>query len=283
MRYLIFGATGNIGSRVTERLIARGLRPVTFVRDAKKAKSLFGEQVELRVGDLDDPPSSLRAALAGSDAVFLVTEGPDLDARDRAVSVAAKAAGVRHIVKLSTLDAHTGVGTGSWHARGEMAVRESGVPFTFVQPAGFMSNALGWSRSIRERGVLRTSTGHGKIAFIHPDDIADVAVAALTTGEHAGHSLVITGPEALSYAEMAATIGGVIGKRVRFEEISDDQAYQGVLGWAGAGPYADALVDIWRAVREGRLDTVSDGVPRILGRQALSFRRWAEDNAGAFQ
>jgi uncharacterized protein YbjT (DUF2867 family) len=95
--------------------------------------------------------------------------------------------------------------------------------------------------------------------------------------------VVITGPEALSYGEMAATIGSAIGKRVRFEEISDQQAYAGVVSWAGKGPYADALVDIWRAVREGRLATVSDGVQQVLARKALSFDVWAEENANAFQ
>ena len=283
MKYLIFGATGNIGSRVAERLIAGGERPSVFVRNAKKAKALFGDQVALHVGNLDKPRSSLAAALAGVDGVFLVTDGPDLDVRDRAVALAAKSAGVRHVVKLSTLDVHTGVGTGPWHARGEVAVRESGVAFTFIQPAGFMSNALGWSDSIRERGVLRTSTGQGKIAFIHPDDIADVVTTALLTRSYEGQSVVITGPEALSYGEMAAAIGAAIGKRVRVEEISDLKAYAGVIRWAGEGPYADALVDIWRAVREGRLATVSDGVQQVLARKAISFDRWAEDNADAFQ
>ena len=283
MRHLIFGATGNIGSRVTERLIARGERPSVFARNAKKAKVLFGDKVDIHVGDLEKPRSTLAAALAGIDGVFLVTDGPDLDSQDRAVAVAAKSAGVRHVVKLSTLDVHSGVGTGPWHARGEIAVRESGVAFTFIQAAGFMSNALGWSHSIRERSVLRTSTGQGKIAFIHPDDIADVATAALTTRDHDGQSLVITGPEALSYGEMAATIGGAIGKRVRFEEISDQQAYASVVRWAGKGPYADAIVDIWRAVREGRLATVSDGVKNVLEREAIPFDRWAQENANDFQ
>ena len=283
MKCLIVGGTGNIGSRVTERLIARGERPSVFVRNSKKAPALFGDQVDIHVGDLEEPRSSLAAALAGVDGVFLVTDGPGLDSRDRAVAVAAKSAGVRQVVKLSTLDVQTGVGTGPWHARGEVAVRENGVAFTFIQSAGFMLNALGWSHSIRELGVLRTSTGQGKIAFVHPDDIADVAIAALTTRDHDGQSIVITGPKALSYGEMAAAIGSAIGKRVGFEEISDQQAYAGVVRWAGKGPYADALVDIWRAVREGRLATVSNGVQRVLGRAAIPFERWAEANANAFQ
>ncbi len=283
MKYLVIGATGNIGSRVARRLIARGERPSVFVRSAKKAKALFGDQVDIHAGDLEKPCSSLAAALAGIDGTFLVSDGPDLDARDRTVAFAAKSALVRHVVKLSTLDVHTGVGTGPWHARGEAAVRDSGVAFTFIQAAGFMLNALGWSDSIRGDGVLRSSTGKGKIAFIHPDDIADVAIAALTTRDHDGQSLVITGPEALSYGEMAATIGVAIGKQVGFEEISDKQAYAGVVRWAGKGHYADALVDIWRAVREGRLATVSDGVKQVIGRRPIPFDRWAEENADAFQ
>ena len=283
MKRLIFGATGNIGSRVTERLIARGERPSVFARDAKKAKALFGDKVDIHGGDLDKPRSSLTTALAGVDAVFLVTDGPGLEVHDRAVAVAAKSAGVRQIVKLSTLDVNSGVGTGPWHARGEAAIRESGLSYTFIHAAGFMSNALGWTHSIREKGVLRTSTGTGKIAFIHPDDLAEVATAALLSNEYDGQSLVITGPEALSYDAMAQVIGDAIGKRVRFEEISDQQAYRSVVRWAGKGPYADALVDIWRAVREGRLATVSDGVQQVLGRKPISFDRWAKENADAFQ
>lgn len=283
MKYLVIGATGNIGSRVTQRLVDAGARPSVFVRSAKRAKALFGDHVDVHTGDLDTPDHSLATALAGVEGVFLVTDGWDLEKRDRAVSIAARQAGVRHVVKLSALDMRTGIGTGPWHARGEEAVRESGVAFTFIQAAGFMSNALGWSAPIRRTGVLRSSTGEGKIAFIHPDDIAAVAIAALTTPDHDGEALVITGREALSYAEMATTIGRAIGKPVGFEEITDRQAYAAVVQWAGQSPYADALVDIWRAVREGRLDTVTDGVKRVTAKEPITFDQWAIENAALFQ
>jgi uncharacterized protein YbjT (DUF2867 family) len=177
----------------------------------------------------------------------------------------------------------TGVGTGPWHARGEEAVRESGLAFTFIQAAGFMSNAFAWSEPIRRGGVLRSSTGEGRIAFIHPDDIAAVVTAALTTRDHDGQALVITGSEALSYSEMATMIGRAIGKPIAFEAISDRQAYADTVRWAGTGPYVDALVDIWRAVREGRLDTVTDGVKRIVGQEPIPFAQWVGENAASFQ
>ncbi|WP_137930095.1 SDR family oxidoreductase [Mesorhizobium comanense] len=283
MKHLIVGATGNIGSRVTRRLVESGARPSVFVRSANKARALFGDHVDIHAGDFDKPGSSLTATLAGVDSIFLLTDGPDLEQRDRAVSFAARHAGVRHVVKLSTLDVRNGIGTGPWHARGEDAIRGSGMAFTFIQAAGFMSNALGWSQSIRHAGLLRSSTGSGKIAFIHPDDIAAVAVTALTSRDHDGQALVITGPEALSYGEMAATIGRAIGKPVGFEQISDRQAYTDTIEWAGEGPYVDALVGIWRAVREGRLDTVTDGVQRVTGREPIPFAQWAAENAASFQ
>lgn len=282
-KYLVIGATGNIGSRVTQRLIDSGALPSVFVRSARKARALFGEHVDIHTGDLDNPGPSLATALDGVDGIFLVTDGPELDRKDRAISSAARHAGVRHIVKLSTLDVRTGIGTGPWHARGESAIQDSGVAFTFVQAAGFMSNMLGWSEAIRHEGVLRSSTGEGRIAFIHPDDIAAVAALALTTRDHDNQALVVTGPEALSYREMAATIGRAIGKPVAFEEISDQDAYLDTVEWAGEGPYADALVDIWRAVRHGRLDTVTDGVRRVSGRDPVTFAQWAAENATSFQ
>ena len=283
MKYLVFGATGNIGSRVAQRLINSGARPSVFVRSAKRAKALFGDKVDIHSGDLENPGRSLATALVGVDGIFLVTDGWDLAKQDRAVSFAASHAGVGHVVKLSTLDVRTGIGTGPWHAQGEDAIRESGVAFTFIQAAGFMSNALSWSESIRREGVLRSSTGRGKIAFIHPDDTAAVAMASLTTRDYDGLALAITGPEALSYGEMAVSIGRAIGKPVRFEKITDGQAYARTVEWAGKGAYADALVDIWRAVRESRLDTVTDGVKQITGREPIPFDQWAVENASSFQ
>lgn len=276
MKILVTGATGNIGSLVTRRLIANGYRPSVFVRDAAKARHLFSADVDIRVGNLAGDQKSLSAAFAGIDSLFLVNSGPGLAECDRIAALAAKSADVRHVVKLSTLDVHTGVGTGPWHARGEAALRESGIDFTIVQSAAFMTNALYWADLIRTQGVLRSSTGDGKIGFIHPEDIADVAVHALTARDQMGEALVITGPQALNYAEMVNMIGEAIGKTIRFIPITDAQAQM------GNDPYSEAIVDIWRAIREGRVETVTDGVKRVLGREPRSFKQWAAENADAF-
>jgi uncharacterized protein YbjT (DUF2867 family) len=282
MNYLITGATGDIGSRVVKCLVQRGERPRVFARDARKARERFAGRVDVAVGDLADA-GSLYAALARVDALFLVNSGPEIASRDAAAAQAAKAAGVRHLVKLSSIDAQQDVGTGVWHARGEAAIRASDITFTFVQPTGFMENALFWATTVKKAGVVRSMTGDGKIPFIHSDDIADVATKALTTRDYDGKSLPITGPEALSYAEMAAKIGAAIGKQVGFEAISEEQVRQRMTESGDSEEMVVAHLAIYRAVREGRLATATDNVERILGRKPIGFDRWAQEHVEAFR
>jgi uncharacterized protein YbjT (DUF2867 family) len=282
MQYLITGATGDIGSRITEMLLKRGERPRIFVRDPEKARLRFGEGTEIFPGDLNHLPS-LAQAMAGTDAVFLVTTGPSIPALDRCAVATAAAAGVRHIVKLSSLDVEQGLAIGAWHERGEAAIRESGIPFTFIRPSGFFSNLLAWSHSIRTESVVRSSTGGGGRPFIHSDDIAAVAIEALRTGAYNGQALALTGPEALTFGEIARSIGGRLGRSVAFEPIDDQEAGRRFRATGASAEEVEAHVALWRAIREERLATVTETVGRILGRPPIPFARWLEENLGAFQ
>jgi uncharacterized protein YbjT (DUF2867 family) len=281
MTCLITGATGDVGSKVVEHLLALGQRPRIFVRDAAKARSRFHDQVDIFTGDLADA-ASLTTALTGSDALFLVNSGPRIPVLDELAAGAAKAAGIQHIVKLSSLDVEQSLAIGAWHEQGEAAIRASGIPFTFVRPTGFMSNLLAWAHSVKTEGVIRSSTGDGRRPFIHSNDIAAVAVKALTTRQYIGETLPITGPEALNWAEITARTAAAIGKPLRYEPISDEEAAQR-FSTTGASPEeADAHIALWRAIREGRLATVTNGVERILGRNPTTLDQWLHENAAAF-
>lgn len=282
MNYLVTGATGDVGSKVVDRLLQCGDRPRVFVRDREKARSRFGDRVDVFIGDLADP-ASLNPALEGVDALFLVNTGPEIPARDEAAAKTAKAAGVKHLVKLSSMDVAQGLAIGAWHERGEAAIRASGISFTFVRPTGFMSNLMAWATSIKAEGIMRASTGDGRRAFIHSDDIAAVATRALTTREYDGASLPITGPESLSFAEVTTKIGAAIGRRLQFQSISDDEARRLYAATGASALETEAHVSLWRAIREGRLATVTDTVERILDRKPIALDQWAIENAGAFR
>ena len=282
MTYLITGATGDVGSRVVELLLKYGERPRIFVRDAGKARSRYGDRVDVVTGDLADA-ASLKPALEGVDALFLVTTGPEIPTRDEAAAKVAKAAGVKLLVKLSSMDVEQGLAIGAWHERGEAAIRASGIPFTFVRPSGFMSNLLAWATSIKAEGIIRASTGDGRRAFIHSEDIGAVATRALTTRKYVGATLSITGPEALSFAELTTKIGTALGRRLTFQPISDEEARQRYAATGASAADTDAHVALWRAIREGRLATVTDTVEGVLGRRPIPLEQWVIENAAAFR
>jgi uncharacterized protein YbjT (DUF2867 family) len=282
MTYLITGATGDVGSRVVERLLQFGDRPRVFVREEKKARSRFGDRVDVFVGDLSDP-TSLRAALEGVEALFLVNTGPQIPVQDEGAAKVAKDRGVKHLVKLSSMDVEQGLAIGRWHERGEAAIRAGGIPFTFVQPTGFMSNLLAWAPSIKAEGVIRSSTGDGRRAFIHSDDIAAVATKVLTTGDYEGESLPITGPVALSYAEVTVKLGAAIGRQLTFQPISDEEARERYAASGASSLETEAHVSLWRAIREGRLANITDNIERILGRKPIAMEQWATENRAAFR
>jgi uncharacterized protein YbjT (DUF2867 family) len=282
MTYLITGATGDVGTRVVDQLVERGERPRVFVRDAAKARTRFGESVDVRVGDLGDC-ESLTAALRGIYVLFLVTSGPQIPMLDELAARAARAAHVDYVVKLSSLDVEQSLAIGAWHEQGEAAIRASGVPHTFLRPSGFMTNLLAWADSIRTEGVVRTSTGSGKRAFIHSDDIAAVAVRALTSGESMGEALALTGSEALNFVEVAAKIGEAIGRPLRYETLSDEEARRRFQATGASVEETDAHVELWRAIREGRLGMTTDVVERVLGRKPIGLDRWIAEKVDAFR
>src|SRR5215472_19309015 len=178
MTYLITGSTGEVGSRVVRQLLEHRIRVRVLARREEKARSLFGNRVDVSVGDLASP-DSIRSAVQGANTVFLVNVGPEIPERDKAAAMISKEAGVRKIVKLSSLDVEQGLAIGAWHEKGEAAIRESGIAFTFVRPSGFMTNLLAWTHSIKTEGIVRSSTGSGARPFIHSEDIAAVSVEAM--------------------------------------------------------------------------------------------------------
>jgi uncharacterized protein YbjT (DUF2867 family) len=281
MTHLITGATGDVGSRVVQHLLRRNVRPRVLARNEAKARLLFGEGVDVFVGDLAEP-ASFREALKGTDALFLVNVGPEIPQRDKSVALLAKEMKVKKIVKLSSLDVEHGLAIGAWHEKGEAAIRTSAVPFTFVRPTGFMSNLLAWAHSIKTEQIVRSSTADGRRPFIHSEDIAAVSVEALFTDAYIGQAIPITGPDSLTFGEATAIIAEAIGHPLKYEPISDEEARERYAKVSGSPEETEAHVALWRAIREGRLAKVTHDVERILGRRPITLGQWATENADSF-
>jgi (4-alkanoyl-5-oxo-2,5-dihydrofuran-3-yl)methyl phosphate reductase len=282
MKYLITGATGDVGSRVVEHLLKRDIRPRVLVRDAAKARSLFGEHADIFAGDLAEP-ASMRNAFKGVETIYLINIGPEIPRRDEAAAMLAKEVGVKRIVKLSSLDVEQGLAIGAWHEKGESAIRATGIPFTFIRPTGFMSNLLAWAHSIKTEKLVRSSAGDGRRPFIHSEDIAAVSAEALVSQNYMSKSVPITGPESLTFGEATATIAEAIGEPLTCQIISDEEARQRYSRVSGSPEETEAHVTLWQAIREGRLADVNHDVERILGRKPIFLKQWASENASSFR
>jgi uncharacterized protein YbjT (DUF2867 family) len=281
---LVTGATGLAGSRVVRAMLERG-RPVrVFVRDGDKARRLFGDAVQVSVGDFADE-RAVRAALDGVERVVL--SGPDDPRRvawERDAIDAAAALGVRRIVKVSSLVAEPGapVAFWEWHARIEQHLRASGVPSVMLRCGPYMTNVLAAAEAVARDGVLPAPAGDARIAMIDPRDVGAAAAAALTGPDVDGRTYVLTGPAAITYAEVAADLAAATGRAVRYVAVSDDEARQAMVHDGLPDFVAAQVVAVFAMLRRGVAERVTTTVEALTGRPPHSFRAFARDHAALF-
>ncbi len=279
-RILVTGATGTVGRQVVSQLPATDVRVRALTRDPALANLPAG--VEVRRGDLT-VPETLDACLDGVDVVFLVwTADP------RAVSTAVDRIGkyAHRIVFLSSPHQtphplfQQPNPLASMHAEIERLIRLSGLDWTFLRPGMFAANARSWwAPQIRVGDVVRWPYAAAPTAPIHEADIAAVAVGALLDTRHNGADYVLTGPQSLTQREQVEIIGEVIGRSLRFEEMSPDEARR-ELGFPEAA--INMLLAAWAAAI-GQPALVTSTVADITGRPARAFRDWVIDHADEFR
>jgi uncharacterized protein YbjT (DUF2867 family) len=263
---LVLGGTGKTGRRVARRLTARGL-PVRI--GSRSGEPPF---------DWEDR-STWAPALREVESVYL-SYHPDLAAPGAAETIGrfaemAVASGVRRIVLLS--------GRGEEQAQvSERTVRNSGAEWTILRSSWFSQN---FSEDYLLEPVLS-----GEIAlpaedmaepFVDVEDIADVAVAALTEDGHAGQLYELSGPRLLTFAEAAEEIAKASGRQVHYVPISPERYTAGMIRQGVPADYAAFLTELFTRVLDGRNAHLTDGVQRALGRQPRDFTDFARDAAAS--
>lgn len=277
---LVTGATGTVGRQVVSQLLATEVRVRALTREPGSANLPDG--VEVRRGDLTIP-ETLDDCLHGVEVVFLVwTADP------RAVSMAVDRISkyARRIVFLSSphqtphplFQQPNPLAT--MHAEIERSIRTSGLDWTFLRPGMFAANARSWwAPQIRAGDVVRWPYGNAPTAPIHESDIAAVAVSALVDARHNRADYVLTGPQSLTQREQVEIIDDVIGRPLRFEEISPEVARQELGFPLGA---LNMLLNAWAAA-VGQPALVTSTVADITGKPARSFRDWVIDHVDEFR
>lgn len=281
---VVAGATGHIGSELVRLLSGKGVATRAVTRDRGRSQPLPNvEWVEGNLRDRGLIPDLFR----GADRLFLLTSNSqDMRILQENAIEAARAVGVQHIVKLSALGAsdHSKSPIGVAHYKVEKALQDSGMAWTILRPHVFMQNLLELAPRIAQEGTVRSASGDGRIPFIDTRDIAAVAAVTLTAPGHEGKKYVLTGPEALSYGDVARIIGDAIGRNIEYVAESPEEARER-LSKEGAPTW---LIDGYLALAAyqragGPTAMVSPTVLEVLGRSARTFAEFVHGHATVFR
>ena len=267
------GATGEVGGRIARLLAARGKPQRLIVRDPTKAPELSSAEV-VSFGGYDDS-DGMKRSFAGVSTLFLVSgrEAPDRTEQHKRAVDAAVAAGVERIVYLSFVGAAPDATFtfARHHYETEQHIRSSGVTFTFSRQNLYMDILpfLGG-----EEGIIRGPAGNGRVAPVLRDDVAEAIVTMLTQPGHDGATYTLTGPIALTLAEVAEQLSRATGKAVRYENETLDEAKASRAKYGAPDWEVEGWITTYLAIAAGEMDIVTDDVKSLIGRLPVSVEEF---------
>lgn len=277
---VITGATGVVGRETIQLLLESGQQVTAVSRDPRRAA--LPADVRVVGGDPSDP-RSLGPVWDGAEAVLISPRAVGAAAGD--LLAAAAGAGVRRAVVISALTVQYPAGEPRFadgFRAAEQATRDSGLEWTALRCADFDANALAWAPQIRATGTVRGAYAAAATSPIHQRDIAAVAVRALTEAGHGGLSYVLTGPESLDQRDKVRILGKALGTDLSFAEVVPDQVRAALLAQGLPEEVPDRLLGSLADYARTPGPTTGT-VAELLGRPALTFAQWAEENTSAFQ
>ena len=275
---LITGATGNVGCEVVKQLSLSNVNIIAGTRNPDKAKAKGWKNVEIRTFDYDNP-DSIAKALEGVDKLFLISPmiHPDNERRLKTTIDLAPKAGVSYIINLAAMGVEHS--DNPMH-RVEQYIEKSGIPYTFLRPNWFMQNFVTFLRDpiVHQQGIFLPA-GDAKTSFIDIRDIAAVAVQVLTKDIHKNKAYTLTGPESLDHNQVAQKINKISGKSVKYVALSEDDTRKALLAAGWPEENVTGMLYLYSAVRAGYVAAVAPDVKNVLGRDPITFAKFAEDYA----
>jgi NAD(P)H dehydrogenase (quinone) len=281
---LVTGATGQIGYHLMEALADMGAEVTAMVRVPAKAVDLPGSPQHV-VATLDGPPSA--DVLQAFDRVFLLSPAHEGQVELELIFIdALLAAGRRpHVVKIAAdgfQDPDCEVRFMRNHREIAAHLDAAGLPVTYLASALHMENLLEAAATIREQGTIFAPAGHGRVGFVATGDVAKVAAQVLTSKDHEDKTYVLTGPEALTYADVAARVSAVFARQVDYEDLPEQMAREQMLA-SGLSPWqAAGTLELFEWIRNGGALSVTSQVRDLTGNDPRAIEDWLSDQRSAF-
>ena len=284
-KVLVAGATGINGRELVSQLAAAGVHVRALVRNSRRAASIANEFVHLVEGDLSDK-ASLGPAFEGIENAYIVTAiHPDAITLFSNFYDAAKLADVRHVIKFSGLGADPNSQSEILRQHGESdeLLVKSGLDYTIIRTNSFYQNILWQTKQIRLKARFCLPLGGARQSLVDVRDIAEATVNVLLHGGYRSGIYHLTGPEALSFFDVAMQISEAVGYPIEYVPISSQQAEKSMRA-AGIPEWnARALVEIQRIFATGAYVGTTDDLRTILGREPRHFSEFAADHVRQFK
>lgn len=248
--------------------------------------SIPDDRLETFAMDMRDPVALDRALEDVTKIFYLSPLGETMAENAALVVERARAHGVSQIVRLSALGVEypRKITLGKIHGRVERIIRGSGVEWTILRPNSFMQNFITyWGESIRKENAFFIPQGQGRVSIIDARDVADAAVTVLTQDGHAGKVYELTGPEALSNYEIAETLSDVLGREIRYQDVSAEEA-RGALAEQGMSDWMiNVILELFEMSAADEAGEVTDTLERLTGSSPIPFEAFARDFRHAFE
>ncbi len=281
---LLTGITGTCGRAILTVLGERQIPVRALVRDLDKVTDLSMPGLEIVQGDLEDE-SSIESALQGVDRAFLVMANSEQQlANEKRFIDVAKRREVSHLVKLSAsgADVKSSALLKRVHGEAEEYLARSGMNYTHIRPNFFMQNILHCAASIVAEDRFYLPLGEGRTGIIDVADVADVVVTVLTESGHKGQTYYITGPEILSFYDLAEQMSEVLGRKITYVDLPAQEFRSQLLNWGSSDWYVNAVMALFELMAQDTAASVTDTCRELCGRAPRSFRSFVQQHRDIF-
>jgi uncharacterized protein YbjT (DUF2867 family) len=297
---LVTGASGTVGSEVVKQLTSPSSlysdsRIRAAIHSKNKADKLRDENKIVEIVNMDyDKQETIVDALNGVDKLFLLTlPTPNMTEIASSLIKEAKKNDVKHIVKLSVIDADAepGIMITRLHRQEEKIIEESGIPYTFLRAGAFMQNFINFfGQTIKTQNAIYIPAGDGKVSFVDVRDIAAISTEILSAKNNGTKSKQqyenkkydITGNEAISHSQSAEILSNILGRRISYVNVSEEDARKAMKNTGMEDWLVDALMEIYNIIRSGYASQTTATIEQITRRKPITFEQFVRDYASFF-
>ena len=282
---LITGATGKTGSATAKSLGEKGERFRALIRNEEKKEGLESIGGEVVIGSIENTDVVNQSMQGVKTVLVLLPNSESQLALEKQLVDSAKQAGVERIVKMSSIEATPDATSPipKLHLESEEYIKQSGLAWTMIKPNFYMQNLLASAGTIKDQGKIFLPMGEGKTGMIDTTDVGTVIAKVLSEDGHESMNHEITGPEILSFYEVAEIFSRALGKQVDYVDVPMD-AYKETLGQFLTNQWhLDAVIDLFKGIAEGGIEDKTNTFNELTGETPKSLSQFLAENSFIFK